>query len=202
MCDTFHYLCGLKRHPRHIILLHNFSPRPGSVLSHFCVAIWGVDKARGVIMRWLGGLNNMALIEGKLSWFRGSGRSRSASHHHSQESVRALRQRSLSALKHSSLFELFRRNIEVHHRPKWPCAGGVWGQHCFSSRPWWSLLFFVFCYYPLRGKSSILIILLVAQAGGAGTVCLGAPSLIRPTCCFSLCFSLRSKSFSLCPHSC
>lgn len=49
-----------------------------------------------------------------------------------------------------------------------------WSQgcgHCFSSSPWWSLRFFVFFYYPLRGKSSILIILLVAQAGGAGTVC-------------------------------
>lgn len=46
---------------------------------------------------------------------------------------------------------------------------------------------FVFFYYPLRDKSSIPIILLVAQAAGATTVCQHAAPPLCPKCVSYMC---------------
>lgn len=74
-------------------------------------------------------------------------------------------------------------NIEGHYEPKWPVSAPGPGGHSFFGFLFSVIILLGLILHPHNPTSS--------QAGRAGTVCLVAPSLSQPTCCFPFCFSPR-----------
>lgn len=149
MCDTFHYLCGLKT-PYFVASFFTSSRVSASSLlccnlkcgqslwCHYVMAGWfkqyGIDRGLAELIQRLRA-KPVCIVS-----------SQPRVHKSPPTEIPLSSETQLTVWAFQTKYWR-----SPHHRPKWPCAGGVWGRHCFSSRPWWSLLFFfVFCYYPLR----------------------------------------------------